>query len=118
MEAQTAALLAGHHPHQRALSSLIEDGSYHARLPAEIAAFAADPLLPARPIPPGLLPDPQLMLAMDQFKDIPASSRYAARLRVGWPARHRRLAGRGLRRDRGRLAGHQARPAPGGARRL
>ncbi len=30
----------------------------------------------------------------------------------------RRLAGRGLRRDRGQLAGDQARPAPGGAGRL
>jgi hypothetical protein len=84
LEAQTAALLAGHHPHQRALSSLIEDGSYHPRLPAEIAAFAANPLLPARPIPPGLLPDPKLMLAMDQFKDIRGFVAYAARLRVGW----------------------------------
>jgi hypothetical protein len=86
LEAQTAALLAGHHPHQRALSSLIEDGSYHARLPAEIAAFAANPLLPARPIPAGLLPDPRLMLAMDQFKDIRGFAAYAARLRVGWAA--------------------------------
>jgi hypothetical protein len=86
MEAQTAALLAGHHPHQRALSSLIEDGAYHARLPAEIAAFAANPLLPARPIPAGLLPDPMLMLAMDQFKDVAGFVDYAARLRVGWPA--------------------------------
>jgi hypothetical protein len=85
LEAQTAALLAGRHPHQRALSSLIEDGSYHARLPAEIAAFAANPLLAARPIPPGLLPDPKLMLAMDQFKDIRGFVAYAARLRVGWP---------------------------------
>ena len=118
LEAQTAALLAGHHPHQRALSSLIEDGSYHARLPAEIAAFAADPLLPARPIPPGLLPDPMLMLAMDQFKDIARLRRLrrppARRLGGG----HRRLAGGGLRRDGGRLAGDQARPAPGGAGRL
>jgi hypothetical protein len=86
LEAQTAALLAGHHPHQRALSSLIEDGSYHARLPAEIASFAANPLLPARPIPAGLLPDPRLMLAMDQFKDIRGFTAYAARLRVGWTA--------------------------------
>jgi hypothetical protein len=86
MEAQTAALLAGHHPHQRALSSLIEDGAYHARLPAEIAAFAANPLLPARPIPAGLLPDPKLMLAMDQFKDVAGFVDYAARLRVGWLA--------------------------------
>jgi hypothetical protein len=86
LEAQTAALLAGHHPHQRALSSLIEDGAYHARLSAEIAAFAADPLLPARPIPEGLLPDPKLMLAMDQFKDVAGFVAYAARLNVGWPA--------------------------------
>lgn len=81
---QTEQLRAGTHPHQRALSSLIEDGSYHGRLPREIAAFVADPHAPARPIPPGLVTDPHLMMAMDQFKDIGGYTRYAARLRVGW----------------------------------
>jgi hypothetical protein len=84
MEKQAAQLLEGAHPHQRALSSLIEDGSYHARLPAEVAAFRADPLLPARPIPERLLTDPHLMLAMDQFKDIRGYTNYASRLNVGW----------------------------------
>jgi hypothetical protein len=83
MERQARQLVAGTHPHQRALSSLIEDGSYHARLPAEIAAFAADPRLPARPIPAALVDDPELMLAMDQFKDVGGFARYAARLQVG-----------------------------------
>ena len=83
MAAQAAQIVAGSHPHQRALTSLIEDGSYHARLPGDIAAFQADPHAPARPIPPGLLGDPGLMLAMDQFKDIRGFARYAARLRVG-----------------------------------
>jgi hypothetical protein len=84
LDRQARALLAGRHPHQRALQSLIEDGSYHARLPEEIAAFQADPLLPARPIPAGLLPDPMLMLAMDQFKDMRGFVAYATRLPVGW----------------------------------
>ena len=80
---QADALVAGTHPHQRALTSLIEDGSYHARLPREIAALRADPYLPARDIPAGLLDDREMMLAMDQFKDIRGFTSYAARLRVG-----------------------------------
>lgn len=84
LEAQTKQILAGTHPHQAALTSLIEDGSYHARLPREIAAFQADPHVPARPIPPGLVDDALMMLGMDQFKDVAGYTRYAARLRVGW----------------------------------
>ena len=45
--------------------------------------FAADPHVAARPIPPGLVADPHMMLAMDQFKDVRGFARYAARLRVG-----------------------------------
>jgi hypothetical protein len=82
MAAQADALLAGTHPHQAALASLIEDGAYHARLPREIAAFRADPHAPARPIPPGLLEDPEMMLGMDQFKDLRGLTRYATRLPV------------------------------------
>jgi hypothetical protein len=73
----------GTHPHQRALASLIEDGAYHARLPDEIATFQRDPHVAARPIPAGLVADPQMMLAMDQFKDMRGYTRYAARLQVG-----------------------------------
>jgi hypothetical protein len=83
MAAQAAQIVAGTHPHQRALASLVEDGSYHARLPGDIAAFAADPQLAARPIPPGLVNDPHMMMAMDQFKDVRGFTRYASRLRVG-----------------------------------
>ena len=86
MAAQAAQIVAGKHRHQRALASLIEDGSYHARLPRDIAAFAADPQLTARPIPPGLVNDPHMMMAMDQFKDVRGFARYASRLRVGMPA--------------------------------
>jgi hypothetical protein len=82
MLAQARQVVAGTHPHQRALASLIEDGSYHARLPREIEAFISDPMQPARPVPPGLVDDPHLMLAMDQFKDMRGYARYAARLRV------------------------------------
>jgi hypothetical protein len=71
---------AGTHPHQRALTSLIEDGAYHARLPREVAAFQAAPLAPARPIPEDLVRDPHMMLAMDQFKDMRGFARYASRL--------------------------------------
>jgi hypothetical protein len=80
MQQQARQIVEGTHPHRRALASLIEDGSYHARLPGEIAAFQADPHAPARPIPAGLVDDPQMMLAMDQFKDIRGYTNYAARL--------------------------------------
>jgi hypothetical protein len=83
MAAQARQILDGTHPHQRALASLIEDGAYHARLPRDIAAFQADPHEPARPIPPGLVREADLMLAMDQFKDVRGFVRYASRLRVG-----------------------------------
>lgn len=83
LELQARQLAAGTHPHQRALSSLIEDGSYHARLIDDITAFRADPLAAARPLPPGLLGDAALMAAMDQFKDMRGFTRYAARLAVG-----------------------------------
>jgi hypothetical protein len=83
MERQAQQIAAGTHPHQRALTSLVEDGSYHLRLVDEIRAFEADPLTPARPIPPGLVTDTRLMLAMDQFKDLKGTARYAARLSVG-----------------------------------
>jgi hypothetical protein len=83
MERQATQIQAGTHPHQRALASLIEDGSYHARLVDEIRAFRSDPLAPARPIPAGLVDDPVLMLAMDQFKDVRGFTDYAARLPVG-----------------------------------
>jgi len=83
MAAQARQMVEGTHPHQRALASLIEDGAYHPRLPRDIAAFQADPLEPARPIPAGLVNDADLMLAMDQFKDIRGFARYASRLRVG-----------------------------------
>ncbi|HEY5450299.1 MAG TPA: hypothetical protein VIQ54_16205 [Polyangia bacterium] len=83
MEAQARQIIEGTHPHQRALTSLIEDGAYHGRLPRDIAAFEEDPHRPARPIPSGLVTQAELMLAMDQFKDVPGFVRYAARLRVG-----------------------------------
>jgi hypothetical protein len=87
MERQAEQIRAGTHPHQRALASLIEDGAYHARLAEEVRAFRADPLQPARPIPAGLVDDPDLMLAMDQFKDLRGYARYASRLPVGpWDA--------------------------------
>ena len=83
MARQADQILAGTHPHQAALTSLIEDGSYHERLPREIAAVRADPHVAPRPIPDGLLDDPEMMLAMDQFKDIRGFTNYAARLQVG-----------------------------------
>jgi hypothetical protein len=80
MDRQMDQLTAGTHPHQRALTSLIEDGAYHARLPGDIRTFRANPLAPARPIPDGLLADPQLMLGVDQFKDLRGYTNYASRL--------------------------------------
>jgi hypothetical protein len=82
LERQASQIVAGTHPHQRALTSLIEDGAYHERLPREIAVFQADPHVAARPIPDGLLDDPELMLGMEQFKDIRGFTRYASRLKV------------------------------------
>ena len=116
--AQARQIVDGTHPHQRALASLIEDGAYHARLPRDIAAFQADPHEPARPIPPGLVDEPDLMLAMDQFKDVRGFARYASRLRVGFGAAIAGLAGGRLRRDAGRSARAQARTAARPARRL
>ncbi len=55
MAFQARQINEGTHPHQRALTSLIEDGDCHARLPRDIAAFQADPLAPPRPIPAGLV---------------------------------------------------------------
>src|SRR5262249_16915823 len=86
MAAQARQIVAGTHPEQRALASLIEDGSYHPRLVEEVKAFRADPFIAARPIPPGLVADSLLMLAMDQFKDLRGFTSYAARLPVRLPA--------------------------------
>ena len=83
MALQAQQIVDGTHPHQRALTSLMEDGSCHARLPRDIAAFAADPNAAPRPIPPGLVDEPDLMIGMDQFKDIGGFARYASRLDVG-----------------------------------
>jgi hypothetical protein len=83
MDRQSREIEAGVHLHQRALTSLIEDGSYHARLRTEIVAFEADPHVAAREIPAKLVDHPHMMLAMDQFKDMRGYTRYAARLRVG-----------------------------------
>ena len=85
MERGVAALAAGTHPNTRALRSLVEDGAYHARLPAEVAAFRADPLVAARPIPEGLVDDSHMMLTMDQFKDLRGFARYASRLDASVP---------------------------------
>ena len=84
MQRQLDQLQAGTHVHQRSLDSLVEDGSYHARLRRDVPEFIGDPLIPARPIPEGLSSDPHLMLAMEQFKDIRGYTRYASRLQVGW----------------------------------
>ena len=83
MQNQLHQLAQGTHPHQRALDSLVEDGSYHDRLRRDVQEFAANPFVPAREIPKGLVNDPYLMLAMDQFKDIRGYTNYASRLQVG-----------------------------------
>ena len=87
MEQQAQQMVAGTHPHQRALASLIEDGSYHARLLGQVQAFRADPLVPAAPIPAALVADPVLMLAMDQFQGLRGFTNYAARLGRGGTVR-------------------------------
>ena len=84
MQRQLDQLAAGTHPHQRSLDALVEDGSYHDRLRRDVPEFVANPHVEARPIPDGLVPDPLLMLAMDQFKDVRGYIAYAARLDVGW----------------------------------
>ena len=85
MARQAQQIVDGTHPHQRALTSLIEDGSYHARLPRGHRRLRRRSARRAAPVPPGLVEDPELMLAMDQFKDIAGFARYASRLQVGWP---------------------------------
>lgn len=84
MQDQLDELAAGTHLHQRSLMALVEDGSYHDRLRRDVPEFLANPLVEARPIPDGLVPDPLLMLAMDQFKDVRGYIAYASRLEVGW----------------------------------
>jgi len=83
MERQAEQIRDGTHPHQRALASLIEDGSYHARLVDDVRSFRDDPFVAPRPIPAGLVGDPSLMLAIDQFKDLRGFTSYAARLEAG-----------------------------------
>lgn len=83
MQRQLDQLEAGTHLHQAALDALVEDGSYHARLRRDVPEFIANPDIEARPIPEGLVPDPLLMLAMDQFKDLRGYVAYASRLEVG-----------------------------------
>jgi hypothetical protein len=110
MAAQARQILDGTHPHQRALTSLIEDGAYHARLPRDIAAFQVDPHAPARPIPPGLVGQADLMLAMDQFKDVGGFARYAARLPVGLGAAIAAWLGAGFDETLGGLLGRKLGP--------
>jgi hypothetical protein len=62
---------------------LIEDGGYHARLLRQVREFRENPCLPPEPVPAGLVEDPLLMLAMDQFKDLRGFTSYAFRLPVG-----------------------------------
>jgi hypothetical protein len=104
MERQAKQILAGTHPHQRALGSLIEDGGYHPRLLRQIEEFRADPFVVPEAIPPGLVPDPALMLAMDQFKDLRGFTNYAARLPVRAGAAARAWLGVAANRFPGRKA--------------
>ena len=83
IDAQLEQLAQGTHLHQRSLDSLVEDGSYHDRLRRDVREFINNPLVPSREIPTGLVADPYLMLAMDQFKDLRGYTNYAARLKVG-----------------------------------
>jgi len=83
MQVQLQQLAEGTHLHQRSLDSLVEDGSYHDRLRRDVPEFIQNPHIEARPIPDGLVGNPHLMLAMDQFKDFRGYTNYAARLNVG-----------------------------------
>ncbi len=83
MQRQLGQLAEGTHTHQRSLEALVEDGSYHDRLRRDVAEFAENPLVDPRPIPHGLVDNPHLMLAMEQFKDIRGYTNYASRLQVG-----------------------------------
>ena len=83
MQRQLDQLAKGNHLHQRSLDSLVEDGSYHERLRRDVPEFIANPQIEPRPIPTGLVENPHLMLAMDQFKDVRGYTSYASRLEVG-----------------------------------
>ena len=83
MRLQLEQLALGTHTHQRSLLSLVEDGSYHDRLRRDVPEFIANPHVQPRAIPDGLVDDPLLMLAMDQFKDVRGYTNYASRLSVG-----------------------------------
>ena len=111
MARQADAIVAETHPHQRADRLRSRASSYHARLPREIAAIRADPFIAARPIPTGLVEDAQMMLAMDQFKDIRGFTSYAALVEGQHRRRDPRLVIRRVRRDAGQPDPGQARPA-------
>ena len=83
MKRQLDQVASGVHLHQRSLDSLVEDGSYHERLKRDVAEFLENPHVQARDLPEGLVDNPYLMLAMDQFKDVRGYTAYAARLAVG-----------------------------------
>ena len=83
MKRQLDQVSAGDHLHQRSLDSLVEDGSYHARLQHDVSEFIENPLVPARALPENLVDNQYLMLAMDQFKDVRGYTSYASRLSVG-----------------------------------
>lgn len=74
---------------QAKIEQLVEDPTYYDRLPHQVRAFCADPTTVAMPLEYAYSGDPHLLLAMDQFKDVPGFIRYASRLSassadVGW----------------------------------
>jgi len=70
---------------QTRLDQLVEDPTYYARLLPQTREFCADPTTATMALEYAYSADPHLMLAMDQFKDVPGFVRYAGRL----PARPR-----------------------------
>lgn len=80
MVKQAEQVRAGTHRHQRSLTSLMEDGSSHQWLP-DVAKEIRDNIhIAPKPIPTDLVADNDLMLSMDQFKDLRGFTNYASRI--------------------------------------
>ncbi len=80
MVKQAEQVRDGTHPHQRSLTSLMEDGASHDWL-ADFARDVRDNIhMEPKPIPENLVDDKDLMLSMDQFKDLRGFTNYAARI--------------------------------------
>lgn len=65
---------------QLRLDQLVEDPGYYQRLLPQVREFCSDPSMGTIPLEYPYSRDARLLMAMDQFKDVPGFIRYACRL--------------------------------------